>query len=160
MLITASGTKLYIGPAIVLATTDSAAEFAALTPYVEIKEIENYGELGDEAAAVLFAAVGDARVRKSKGARDAGVMALVCGREVHDPGQIALEAAEQTNQTFSFKMELPDAPTEDYSNSFIYFGALVMSKRLNVGGNDNIIRDNFNLGINTKLYVIPSAELP
>jgi hypothetical protein len=135
---TATGTKVYIGPAVAQAAADTLAELEALTPYVEVKEVESVGEYGDESSIVNFAALGDGRQRKSKGARDAGNLALTVGHDPLDAGQIALIAAEATNDAYAIKIELSDGPA-GYENSVHYFRAIVSSKRMNVGNNDSEI---------------------
>jgi hypothetical protein len=51
--------------------------------------VESVGEYGDQSNAVNFEALGDGRVRHSKGARDAGTLAIVCGHDPTDVGQAA-----------------------------------------------------------------------
>lgn len=152
---TTSGSKIYIGP-VRVSTVDTLAEYAALTPWVEIKEVENYGEFGDESSAVNFLSVGDARTRKLKGSRDAGTIALVCGRDPLDAGQLALRAAEKTKFEYAFKIVASDAPDEDYTDTVYYFGALVMSGRNNLGGADDVTKISFNLGVNTEIFEAPA----
>jgi hypothetical protein len=156
-IVTASGSQLFIGPA-VTSIYDTLLEFQAITAWTEVGLIENMGELGDESAAVTGAAIGDARIRKAKGARDAGTMAVVCFHDPTDSGQAAVEAAEQTDDNYAFKLIIPDGPT-GYSNTTKYFRGLVMSRRQNVGTNDNIIRNTYNIGINSAL-VIDVASTP
>lgn len=157
-IITASGAKLYRGPAVTSANADTLAEFLAITAWTEVGLVETLGEFGDESTAVTFAAIGDGRVRKAKGARDAGTMAITVAHTPEDAGQEAMEDAERTNDNYAFKIELPDAPTEDWSNSLYFFRGLVMSQRLNVGGNDNVVRKTYNLGVNSEVFVDPAAE--
>ena len=154
---TASGTTFAIGPATTDAT-NTEAEYIALTPYVLVGEVESLGEFGDESASVDFAAIGDARVRKQKGARDAGVMELVCGEDPNDVGQLALIAAEATSFEYAFRLVANDDRTVGWSKSTFYFRGLVMSKRRNTGENDNIVRRTFNIGINSEILEIPSEE--
>lgn len=153
-IFTASGTRIYIAGAVTETQADSVAEFAALTGWTEVGLVETYGEFGDESAAVTFAAVGDARIRKAKGARDAGTLALTVGYDPLDAGQISLETAEGTNDNYAFKVVLPDAPSADYNDTTIYFRGLVMSKRKNIGTNDNVVRRMFNIGINSQLFEV------
>lgn len=150
----AAGAKVFIGTT-VLATTESA--FAADT-YVEIKEVEDLGELGDESEAITFASLGDARVRKLKGARDAGTLVLVVGRDPLDPGQIALKAAEKTGFEHNIKIIADDAPDADHTNSVYYFRGLVMSARDNYGQQNNVVRTTFNIGINSAILEVPAEE--
>lgn len=154
---TASGTKIYIGPQITDAT-DTAGEFAALTPYVEVKEVESYGDFGDSAADVTFTSVGDARVRHAKGARDAGTITLTVGRDPLDPGQLALKAAERTNKEYAVRVVVPEGPTDDYSDTEFYMRVLVRSARDSIGTNDNIIKTTFEMGINSAIIEVPTED--
>jgi len=154
-IITASGTRFYIGAA-ASSSIDTVAEFEATSGWVEVGLIESLGEYGDQANEVTFAAIGDSRVRRSKGARDAGMLALVCAHDPLDTGQAAMEAAEATNNNYMFKVVLPDGPA-GYSDTIQYFRGLVMSKRLNVGTNDNVVRVNYNIGINSEIFENPAS---
>lgn len=150
----AAGSKVYIGTTI---AADTAVEFAADT-YVEIKQVEDLGELGDESEAISFAGVGNARVLKLKGARDAGTLVLVVGRDPLDAGQIAVKAAEKTNFEYNFKLVANDAPDADHTSSTYYFRGLVMSARDNYGQQNNVVRTTFNIGINSAIIELPSEE--
>ncbi|ASP70367.1 iron ABC transporter substrate-binding protein [Sinorhizobium meliloti] len=160
---TATGARYYIGgtTAIPYASGDAAAiaAFEALT-WVEIKEVEDGGEVGDESADVTFQSLSDSRVRHLKGARDAGTLALVVGDDPLDPGQIALRAAEQTKFQYNFKIEYEDAPDPTYSNSIDYFRGLVMSARKQIGAGDNVLRRTFNIGINTEILTVEPDNTP
>ena len=156
-IVTASGSKLFIGPA-TTNVTDTLAEFQSITAWTEIGLIENLGELGDEASSVTGAAIGDSRIRKAKGARDAGTMSVICFHDPTDTGQAAVEAAEQTNDNYAFKLIIADGPP-GYSDTTKYFRGLVMGRRQNVGTNDNIIRNTYNIGVNSPL-VIDVASTP
>ncbi|WLB14831.1 phage tail tube protein (plasmid) [Bradyrhizobium elkanii] len=155
-IVTASGTRYFIGPAGTAAQFDTLAEFEAVSVWTEIGLVENGGEYGDEASAVTGAALGDGRIRKAKGARDAGTLALVCFHDPLDAGQAALAAAEQTNDNYVFKVVLPDGPV-GYSDTIEYFRGLVMSRRKQVNTNDNIIRLMVNIGINSEIFSDPAS---
>jgi len=153
---TSLGARFYISNAAVLDTVDTIAEFEALT-WVEVYPVENLGEFGDEAAAVTFSALNDGRVRKLKGARDAGTLAVVVGHNPTQTGQVAMIAAEATKFNYGFKVEVPDAPSELYSNSVFYFRGKVMSKRMNVGANGDVVKRTFNVGVDSQIYENLSA---
>ncbi len=155
-IFTATGTKIYIGPSVTNAT-DTTAEFAALTPYVEIGLVESLGEYGDESSSVNFAVLGDGRMRKAKGARDAGQVTITVAHASDDPGQAALIAAEALYANFSFKVVLPNRLNATGTDEIQYFRGLVMSKRLNVGGNDNVVRDTYAVGLNSPVYIVPAT---
>ncbi len=154
-IVTASGTRVFIG-ASATSTVDTIDEFEATSMWVEIGLVESVGEIGDEANPVTFQALGDGRVRKAKGARDAGTMALVCGHDPTDTGQAAVEAAEATNNNYMFKLVLPDGPV-GYSDTILYFRGLVMGKRKNIGNNENVIRNQYNVGINSEIFSDPAS---
>src|SRR5262245_54211578 len=98
---TTSGCRFYIGPVVNVDDIVAMDPAAALTFYeaidagewTEVREVESLGDFGDTSEAATFASVADRRVRKMKTVRDAGTQTLVCGRDVLDPGQMALEAA-------------------------------------------------------------------
>lgn len=156
MITTASESKVFICATPALPATDTAAEYAALT-WVEIGEVEDMGEFGDESSDVTFSAVSDGRVRHLKGVRDAGTLALVCGRDPLDAGHIALKAAEKTKFSYPIKVQAADAPSELYADSVYYFNAKIMSARDNYGSVDNVVRTSFSLGIDSPIIEVPSA---
>lgn len=159
---TATGAKYFIGGTNAIDyTTDAGAiaAFEALT-WVEIKEVEDGGEFGDESADVTFQSLGDGRVRHLKGARDAGTIALVVGDDPLDAGQLAVRAAEKTKFQYNFKVEYEDAPSALYENSVDYFRGLVMSARKNVGTGDNVLRRTFSIGISTRILTVDTALAP
>jgi len=154
-IITASGTRFYIGAA-ATSSVDTIEEFEATSGWVEVGLIESLGEYGDQSNDVTFAAIGDSRMRHAKGARDAGTLTVTCAHDPLDAGQAALEDAEGTNNNYLFKVVLPDGPA-GYSDTIQYFRGLVMSKRKNVGSNDNVVRNNYNIGINSEIYENPAS---
>jgi tail tube protein len=157
-IITASGTQVYIGPNVTESQADTLAEFQALSGWTPIGLVESVGEFGDQANDVTFAAIGDQRIRHAKGARDAGTMALVCAHDPFDAGQQALETAEQTNVLYAIRVTLPDSPGSPFTNTEIYFRGLVASRRKNIGTNDNVVRNNYNILVNSQLYTAPSVS--
>ncbi|MGA0533570.1 iron ABC transporter substrate-binding protein [Hansschlegelia sp. KR7-227] len=160
---TATGARIFIGP-VALPLVDTQAEFAALTPYLEIGMVESVGEFGDEANKVTPSPLGQARVRKAKGVADAGSSRLPS--VYHDPldaGQAAMIACAEPlyRKKRAFKVILRDAPDEaNYTNTAIYFRGLVMSRRRNVGGADNVLRITFNIEIDSNLAEVLAALLP
>jgi hypothetical protein len=153
---TAAGSKVSIGP------TTAAANLAAYQAlsYVEVGEVQNLGEFGDQANDVTFIALSNSRVRHFKGARDAGVLALVVGRDPLDVGQIALRAAEKTKFSYAFKVLAADAADANDPDSEFYFHALVQSARDTFGEADNVVMTTFNLGIVTEIFEDPSVATP
>jgi hypothetical protein len=155
-LITAAGTKVSIGSAIETDDVDAVADLSALS-YTQIGLVESIGEYGDSAGQVTFTALSDSRVRKGKGAYDAGTISLVVGNRSNDAGQAALVAAVATNFTYAIKIEFPDKLNPTGTNSFDYFVALVRGKRKNVGDVNNVIRRTFELDIDSQIYEVPAT---
>jgi len=98
---------------------------------------------------VTGAVIGDGRMRKSKGARDAGEFTVTAFEDSTDVGQAALIVAEGTNNNYPFKVELPNKLVPAGTNGLQYFKGLVSGKRLNVGSNDNLVRRTFTIGLNS-----------
>lgn len=154
---TTSGARFFISNASITSAVDTIGEFEATSQWIEVGLVEDLGELGDEASAVTGAAIGDGRIRKAKGARDAGTLAVICFHDPIDVGQLAVIAAEATNNNYGFKIILPDSPSQAYSDTIQYFRGLVMSKRLRLGTNDNIMRRMFNIGVNSEVFEDPAS---
>jgi hypothetical protein len=146
---TATGWKFYIGTTL---AADTETEFVSDT-YTEVGLVESLGAFGDSAARINFAALGDSRVRKAKGARDAGTMAVTCGHDPLDTGQIAMTAAQLTNNKYNFKVVGNDSPSGG-TDSVFYFRGLVSQARLNVGANDNVVRREYEVDIDTEVLEI------
>jgi hypothetical protein len=144
---TASGARLFIGTA--NSNRNTALVDYQADSYIEVGEVEDLGEFGDESDRINFTALSDGRTRKFKGPRDAGEMPIVVGDDPTDEGQIALEAAEASPLDFNFYVELNDAITLGGQNSKHYFIGKVFSKRRNVGNASNVVRRNFAIGLNS-----------
>ena len=105
---TTSGTKFYISTVAAASTVDTLAEYEALS-WQEVSEVEDLGNVGDVSSEVTGAAISDSRIRKAKGARNAGTMNVICFDTVPlDAGQTAVIAAEASNSNYAFKIELPE----------------------------------------------------
>ncbi|QPI08273.1 hypothetical protein IM687_13820 [Stutzerimonas stutzeri] len=144
---TAAGARLSIGTK--TPATD-ATSYAADT-YVEVGEIENLGEFGDQVSAATFTALADRRVRKFKGTYDAGDMTLTLGFDSGDDGQNALNAAlkDAGSDDYNFKVELEDGDV-------FYFGGKVMSRRIATGAAADIVKANVSIAINTAVIEVPA----
>lgn len=153
---TAAGTKVYIGPANGASPPNNITALAALS-WTEIGLVETTPEYGDESASVTFTSLGDGRVRKGKGARDAGSMALTVGNDPADPGQSALVAAEATQFTYPFRIVYPDRLTSGGTDSEEFFHGLVRSKRRTGGDVNSILRRTFNVDIDSQVWEKPAT---
>lgn len=161
-----AGSKFYIGPVVdadalnAMTDYDAVNYFESLSgQWTEVEEVEDMGEHGDTSEAINFTAVGNRRVRKLKGPRDAGTKNVVVGRDPLDDGQVALLAAEATDFNYAFKVEHVDARAENFTDSVEYFGGLVMSRRVQQGQVNSVTRRTFPIGINTAIWEVASAEV-
>lgn len=154
-IITASGTRVYVG-AIASSDIDSIEEFEAISGWSEIGLIESVGEFGDTSQLVTFEALGDGRVRKSKGSRNSGVISIVAAHDPLDAGQAAMRAAQRTASKYAFKLVLPDGPA-GYSDTILYARGLVMGDPLNVGNNNNVVRRTFNVELDSEIFENPAS---
>lgn len=147
---TAGGSKLYIGP------PSEPADLAAYQAqsYTEVAEVEDMGQVGDESQPITFAALSDSRVRKFKGPKDAGTMAIVVGADLTDAGQDAMEAAEAQPLNYAFRVDLNDKLTLGGTPTMIWFYGQVFSKRFNIGNVSNVVRRNFTIGVNSRLTIV------
>lgn len=166
MISRTAGSKFYISPVPVNADeykdiTNAAGllKFEAINDWIEVEEIEDFGEHGDTSEEITFTAVSDGRVRKLKGSRNAGTKAVVVGRDPLDDGQVALDAAERTDFNYAFKIQYKDAPTPGHSNSLEYFVGLVLSRPTNQGAENNVVRKTYNVSINSAIFEAPAAVI-
>lgn len=150
---TAGGSRLFIG------TTSVAVTLADYEgdSYIEVEEVEDAGQVGDESTSISFTALKDGRVQKLKGPRDAGTMAIVCGDSSGDAGQDAMIAAEAQPFNYNFKVMLNDALELGGEPTTLYFSAMVMSQRRNIGNVSNVVKRAFNLGVNTAILEVPAT---
>lgn len=145
----ANGATLFIGGATTL-KSPSLGDYEA-DSYIEVGEIESLGNFGDKSSAINFTSLKDQRVRKLKGPRDAGNMAITVGNDQTDEGQIAMIAAEAQKFDYNFKVVLNDALTLGGNGSVAFFFGKVMSKDLAVGTATNVVKRNFSVDINSPI---------
>lgn len=153
ILNTAAGTKLFIGST----TQHTTVNDFEGESWTEVEEVEDLGEFGDESNDVTFTALGDTRTRHLKGSRDAGTLQVVCGHRPDLTGQAAMVAAEAEPNDYAFKVVLNDKDTLSGTGTTYYFMAKVMSKRINAGNADNVVRINFNIGIQTAVLSVDAT---
>lgn len=148
---TAAGARFSIGTKTPMAT---AVAYAADT-WVEVAEVENLGEFGDQVSSATFTALADRRVRKFKGTYDAGDMTLTLGFDSGDKGQDALNVAlkDESSGDYNFKVELEDG-------DIFYFAGKVMSRRIATGGAADIVKANVSIAINSEVLEVEPVVTP
>jgi hypothetical protein len=155
---TFADSKIFIGTtAPIDYTTDeqAVADFEA-DDFTEILEMSNLGDIGPVANILQFVTVSGNRTKKSKGQLNEGDPVLVVGREANDPGQVLVRAAGKDKYYRNFKLELADAESEHYTNSVIYFRAIVSGAPRQFGGNESFMTESYTLGIYPQAIEVPS----
>jgi hypothetical protein len=109
-IFTTSGARLYIGSAMDAPSGEPTEADFASQAWTEIVGATNLGSAGDTAELVTSQPVGENRVRKAKGTRNAGSTQVVCALNYADPGQLAMIGAEKENYSYAFRLKLNDAP--------------------------------------------------
>jgi hypothetical protein len=149
-----AGSKFYIGSTLAQKTVDFVLSDFNSQSWVEIKWAENLGQFGDEAASIAFAAIGNPRVTKLKGVRDAGTMALVFGVDYNDDGQTLLRTGQTTSFDYAFKVLFNDMPSGGTSGSVRYFIGKIMMARETLDAANNVIKLNAGIGINSNVVAV------
>lgn len=126
---TSAGTTLGISTGV--PSPYNTAGFVAKAPFSNVGEITDMGEFGTEYNGVTHTSLATRQVRKFKGSFDNGALTLQLGRDITDPGQIALRGALLSDASFSFKVTYQDGTIN-------YFTAKVMSYKTSVGSVDQI----------------------
>lgn len=147
----AAKSKLYIGTT--AAKTD-AAGYAADT-WTEIGLVEDIGEFGDKAEQIKFTALGDSRVRKLKGARDAGTVEVTVAWDSTDAGQDKVRLAAAADVGYNFKVVLSDKIAT--SGSIFYFNALVNGSPVKMGNVNDVVRQVYSLDVTTDVVVVEAV---
>lgn len=151
-----NGAKLHIGGVLSQKAGDFVeADFSSQT-WVEIGETENLGTVGDEAAEITFDSISANRTRRLKGTRNAGTMAIICGIDPADAGQIALVAAEKTIHDYAFRITFNDAPTSG-TPSMRYFIAKVATAAEALDSANNVMKLNATLWVNSNIVRVDAT---
>jgi len=158
-LFATAGTKLDIGAAKAFDGTDFvAADFTTGSPvWAEVGGTTNLGSAGDTSELITSGQIGISRVRKAKGLRNAGSMQVVVDLDYADPGQIAILAAEKSQDTYAFRVTFNDAPAGG-TPSYRYFVALVMSAAEQFDEANNAMKLNVTLEIDSNIVRVAAAE--
>ncbi len=156
-LVTTAGSKIYIGPAMAFTGTDLVAGDFTSTVWTEIKGHTDLGSSGDTAETITSNQIGINRTRKAKGTRNAGAKTLIMDFDPADAGQIALLAAEKTNDSYAFKITLDDAPSGG-TPSERYFIAFVMGFEEQMGEANNVVKISATLEIDSNIVRVAAAE--
>ena len=101
------GGKLYISPN--LPATEDLAGFEAVTGFEQIKRVVTVGEIGATHEDLTTTVLETGVTRHTSGARDGGTRdVFVDGEDFSDPGLAIVQAANGSNDEYSFKLVLPE----------------------------------------------------
>ena len=141
LAMTSAGSKLWIG------LPPAAQTLVALqaVSYTEVKEVVDIGEFGASYALVTHNPLGDRITVKRKGSKNNGTLAVQMAYAPADPGQTLMEAATESDDSYSFKVVLQDA-TE------FYFTGQTLSRPVQVGGVDSITSSTCNVEIDSPIW--------
>lgn len=157
-----TGAKIYISGSGSSPTANSTAadesDYAALT-YVEVGKVESVSEFGDQASTITATTLGDARVRKQKGVRDAGDITVTVLHDPLDNGQKAMIAAEATEFSYAFKVVLADGADANDTDTVFYFRALVSTARLAGLQPNEFVKRNFVALIDSAIVEVASTAV-
>jgi len=145
---TSAGSVLLVSPT--RPVTYDAAGFQALA-WTEVAEITDLGEFGREFAQVTHAPVGTRRTIKRKGSFNDGSITLPMARDAKDAGQALMTAALDTDDSFSYCIQLQDG-------SRFYFTAQCMSFKTSVGGVDSITGKSAQLEIDNDIIEVSGVS--
>ena len=151
-----AGAKLFIGGTKALQTADFTASDFSSESWVEIKDLESLGSLGDSAEEVAIDIISEQRTKRLKGTRQSPPMEVSFGLNVADPGQVALIAAERTRNNYAFKIEFPDAPQGGTPSQRLFI-AIVGSASEGMDGANNVVRLNAQLWVNSNVVRVAAA---
>ena len=143
---TTAGAKLAMSPN--LPATLDLAGFQAVTGFVDISEVTNYGNLTRSFASVNHSAVDRRMVQTLKGTMEANEQTIELGRIKTDEGQMLLDGycdGVNVDKHATFRITLKD-------DTVYYFCALVKSLDTILGEANTITGYSAVLAINTKVF--------
>lgn len=141
LAMTSAGSKLWIGlpPA-----TVSLAGLQAVS-YTNIEEITDLAEFGANYNLVTHNPLGNRITVKRKGSKNNGTIAVQMAYAPADPGQTLLETASESDDSYSYKVELQNG-------TLFYFTGQAMSRTIQVGGVDSITASTCNVEIDSQIW--------
>ena len=137
---TNAGNKFYVSTTATPPATYDATGYAALT-YAEVGEITDLGTLSAEYAITEHNPIGDRNLQKMKGTRDNGSQDLTLGFDYVDAGQIVMQAANDSDSNYHFKIQMK-------SGDIIYYSGLVTKFDIVFGGADDVVGAETSIAIN------------
>lgn len=151
------GTRVYIGAALNEANRTPSA-YVSLT-WTEIGSVETVSEFGDDGAVISHTPLATGRTRQRKGAVNPGNITFGCADDPLDAGQIAAIAAAATTRLYPIKVVAADGADSNDTDSVVYFGARILSAKVNRGSTSAVNMRNIVCAIDTTIYEIASVAV-
>ena len=144
---TSAGTKISLSSEAPGSYDDTG--FSGLS-FNEIGEVTDLGEFGREYSLVTHNPLGSRQTVKRKGSFNDGTISMTVARVPGDAGQTDLQTAVDSDDNYSFKVELQDGRV-------LYFAAQVMSYTTNVGSVDQITSASVSIEITDEIIEVAST---
>ncbi|WP_034996938.1 hypothetical protein [Beijerinckia mobilis] len=154
-----AGTQIFVGTATFPNNTYNgllASDYTTDT-FTAIGNVADIGNFGDTVQTIEANSIGDARVRKLQGMRDAGTLELTVNHDPADAGQTACRAASKSSLMRNFKIILDDKATEEGTGTTLYFRAITLGNQMKTGGPNDVVQQIFQLGINTDVLEVAAS---
>lgn len=151
-----NGMHIYIGGVVADQDDDFVANDFSGQSWLEIGGLTNMGEFGDQSELISANIIPINRTKKAKGSRNAGSQALVFAADYGDAGQVALRAAEKTDDNYAIRVVFNDAPAGGTPSERIYI-ALVMGARYAFNEANNFNALNVALEINSNIVEVQAS---
>lgn len=135
-----------------IGTTKEASAEADFTSdtWTSLGSPTDFGEFGDSAETIKFNVIGEGRVRKLKGVRDAGTVDITFAFDADDAGQNAFRAAEQSEDKFNFKIALADGTT-------YFLRGLVESFKNTLKDASSVVQTTFTVALDQAPLMVKAA---
>jgi len=146
-----AGAQLYMSASI--PTTFDQAGYTdtdVIPTWIEIGEVENFGNHGVTANITEFTPVATSVVTKIKGSKNYGTMAMTVGALPNSAGHVLLEAAAESHNHYSVKMIYPDGEIH-------YMDVLVGKKEYQDGSVNDVSRMAVDLALCKKPVVVAAV---
>lgn len=127
--ITAAGTTFSVSAA--LPASETSGAYAAVS-YTAVAEVVDVGSLGKKYSLINHNPIGTRATFKFKGSYDSGSMTLKLAKAISDAGQALMLAASDSDNDYTFHIQLPDARD-------MYFRGKVMSFVTTIGTVNSIV---------------------
>jgi len=154
---TGTGATFAIGTTLA-APNGTQSEYEA-DSYTTVGQVESIGEFGDQRNPVQFTALSDTRVQKARGVADAGDSVIVYAHNTGDSGHALIAAAysatSQATDEFNFRIQLNDQISTNPTK--FYFRARVLANKMLEVTNDNVVRRQTMVAINTAVLEVAAA---